>query len=437
MKLTINEDSPTKRTLTVDIPAEDIVKAENDLIKEFSKQAKIPGFRPGKAPANLIRSRYKKPLRDELLQKIGSEAYKTAITDNKEIKVHSILAVNGLEEISTESPATIVIEAEIVPAFNLPAYKDFKLEEEAVAVTDEEVEEQLQQMLKSRADYQKVDREAAKGDYVRLNYEGTLGGKPVSEITDEKIFGKQENTWEEAGEDRGVGIEAIVSGILGMKEGDKKTVTQNFAGDFRVEALRGQSVEYALEVTEVREVVIPTLDDKMAESFGVKSVEELREQVKGNILSRKNQEVAMKVREQFLEQLRGGVDFPLPEKAVEQETQQVLAGLMQQNMQRGVSEEEMKKHQEGLYESAEQTAKRNLKTDILLNRIAAEEKVEVTQEDLSQALMNEAYRAQMNPEDLVKHLKENESSMRNFRQRVLFGKTLDKAIDAVKGKSAE
>lgn len=145
----------------------------------------------------------------------------------------------------------------------------------------------------------------------------------------------------------------------------------------------------------------------------------------------------MKVREQFLEQLRGGVDFPLPEKAVEQETQQVLAGLMQQNMQRGVSEEEMKKHQEGLYESAEQTAKRNLKTDILLNRIAAEEKVEVTQEDLSQALMNEAYRAQMNPEDLVKHLKENESSMRNFRQRVLFGKTLDKAIDAVKGKSAE
>jgi trigger factor len=429
---TIKEVSPTRRSIDVEFSVEDILKEEEGLLKEFSQQAKIPGFRPGKAPLNLIRSKYKKAIQDELSRKVVTNAYKAGVSDNKDLKVYSVADIRGGDAIKAGEGVTITIEVDIVPEFATPAFRSFTVPEEAVVVGDEEIEAEIGRIRRSRADYKIVGKEAEVGNFVRLDYEGTLDGKPVSELVDQPIYGKQSGTWEQAGEaPQGMGIPSVVNGIIGMKAGDTKTVTETFAEDFAVEALRGKSVDYAITVAEVREVVEPEINEEFLKSLGVETEEALREQLRENILNQKKSQADMKVREQVLDQLRAAVDFPLPEAALNHQTQETLTRMMQSNMQQGVAEEELRQNQERLFEAAEETAKRNLKTDLILQQIAEEEKVEVTNEDLSRAVMSEAYRARMDANELVKRLKDDRDLLNNFRQRVLFGKTLDVIVGAV------
>ena len=252
VNLEIKEAGTARKIATVSFDADEVSAKENQACKEISRVANIPGFRKGKAPVAVIRKRFSKELLDELNRKISTEAYQAVLAE-KELRVHSILKIDT-GTLNVGSPASVEVTIDIEPEFELPDYDNFELTVQPVAVNDDDIDSELQTLRDQRASFDEVERKAKTGDYVKCSYEGTIEGQPVSEILPDKpIYGKQSNTWEEAGEAKGMGVDAIAQGIIGMAKDDKKTLEAKFDEEFDIEPLAGKSVNYELEVHEVRE----------------------------------------------------------------------------------------------------------------------------------------------------------------------------------------
>ena len=172
-------------------------------VEKSEKIANIPGFRKGKAPIAVIRKKYNKELKDELTRKVSTDAYES-ILDNKEIKVYSILKVEP-GDFSSDQGAAIEVTIDIEPDIDLPDYYNFEVSAESDEVSDEDINNEINALRDQRASFDIADREAKIGDYIKCSYEGDLDGKPVSEIVPDKpMYGKQSNTWEEAGQAKGL-----------------------------------------------------------------------------------------------------------------------------------------------------------------------------------------------------------------------------------------
>ena len=266
---------------------------------------------------------------------------------------------------------------------------------------------------------------------MKLSYTGTVNGEPLADQLKEQprlqAWGTVTNGWEEAGTDEAkqFGVPAVIDALVGMKAGDKQSVEQVLADDFAVEALRGQTVAYEVSVEEVRERKLPEIDEEFLKSVRAETLEDFKAQIMDDLEGRKKREAEDAQREQILNFLGEAVDFPLPESGVEGETQNAMARIISQNMQQGVPEEEFEKHKEQIFAGASQSAKRDVKLQIILNKIAAEEKITVENEDLSRAVYTMAIQQRQKPEDLAKELRKDRNRVVQLQRQILFSKTLD------------
>ena len=211
--------------------------------------------------------------------------------------------------------------------------------------------------------------------------------------------------------------------VLVYEESAKDTM--EFPEDFKPEALAGKTVVYSVEAKEVREKVMPEMDDAFFESMQVKDENELRAKISENIENQKKQQNANGERQQITEELVKSVDFPIPESGVESETEAVLRDFMQRNMQQGVSAEEFEKHKESLHEGASKAAHDRFKSRLILTKIAEKEKIKVENEDFSRMIMMEAQQAGQNPDKLVKELQKDQNRVNQMRRDIILGKTMD------------
>lgn len=252
MNVEIKEAGDARKIVNVSFDSDEVSAKDKEICREFGRMANIPGFRKGKAPEQVIRKKYAKEMLEELTRKVSTAAYEEVLK-NKDIKVYSVLKVDA-GELKVGEPANVEVTVDIESDFELPKYEDFELTVHKAEVKDEDVEKELQSIRDQRASFDEVDRPAESGDYVKCSYEGTLDGSPVADILPDKpMYGKQTNTWEEAGQAKGLGVDAIAQAVIGMKKDDKKDVDADFDKDFEVAPLQGKKVVYSLEVHEVRE----------------------------------------------------------------------------------------------------------------------------------------------------------------------------------------
>lgn len=428
MKTDIKDISTTRKTVTVNFSKDEVAAEAASLVKHFQRMAKIPGFRPGKAPEAMVHARYSKELKDELKQKIVSKAHEEGVA-GAEFTVFNIVDL-AEGEISPTADATVTFTVDIVPDFELPEYTGLKVTNQSTEVSDEEVTDVVERILNQRAEYNPVEREAAKGDYVRCSYEGKIGDQLIAELVpDAPIFGTQKVTWEEAGAENAPGVQAVVDGLVGMKAGEGKEVTMDFPKDFQPEALAGKKATYSIKVEEVREKVLPELTEDFFKSLQVENEAALREQIKGDIRRRKEQDNANGERQQITEHLLKAVEMPIPQSGIESETEAVLRDFMQRNMRQGVSPEELEKHKEQLYDGASKAAHDRLKSRLILSKIAEKEKIKVENEDLSRMIMHEAMTTRQKPEKLVKDLRKDQGRVNRMRRDILLGKTMDFLVE--------
>ena len=436
MKTDVQDINPTRKTIAVSVTSEEITKQEAKLIKDFQRQAKIPGFRPGKAPENMVRSRFAKDIQQELKQRVISQAHQEGVAD-ADFEVFTIVELEE-GEITSGQDAVITFTVDVIPEFNLPAYEGLKVSAEPTDASDEEVTKMLDQILSQRAEFNVAEKAAEKGDYVQCGYVGKIGDELVADLVpDATMYGSQKTTWEEAGSEDAPGVRAIIDGLVGMKAGDTKEVTMEFPEDFKPEALAGKTAVYSLEAKEVREKVMPEMDEAFFKSLQVKDEAELRERIAENISNQKKQQNANAERQQITEELLKAVDFPIPESGVERETESVLRDFMRRNMQQGVSAEEFEKHKESLHEGASKAAHDRLKSRLILTKIAEKEKIKVENEDFSRMIMMEAQQSGQNPEKVVKELRKDQSRINDMRREIILGKTMDWLLEKAERSEAE
>ena len=424
VKTDVQDINPTRKAISITATSEEVSEQEAKLINDFQRQAKIPGFRPGKAPKNMVRQRFAKDIQQELKQRVVSQAHQAGVA-GAEFEVFTIVELDE-GEIKGGQGAKITFTVDVIPEFEVPDYEGLKVTNTPTEASDEEVSKMLDQILGQRAEYNVAEKAAEKGDYVQCAYEGKIDTEIVADLVPEApMYGTQANTWEEAGNEDAPGVRAIVDGLVGMKAGETKEVTMEFPEDFKPEALAGKTVVYSVEAKEVREKVMPEMDDAFFESMQVKDENELRAKISENIENQKKQQNANGERQQITEELVKSVDFPIPESGVESETEAVLRDFMQRNMQQGVSAEEFEKHKESLHEGASKAAHDRFKSRLILTKIAEKEKIKVENEDFSRMIMMEAQQAGQNPDKLVKELQKDQNRVNQMRRDIILGKTMD------------
>ena len=428
VKTDVQDITETRKTITVSVAAAEIASIEAKLINEFKRDAKIPGFRPGKAPEKMIRMRYAKELKSELSQRVVAKAHQDGVAKS-DFEIYGIVDLDE-GEIAAGSDATIKFTVDVLQAFDIPAYEGLKVTNEPSDASAEEVDKMMEQILSQRAEFNVAEKAAEKGDYVRCGYEGKIGDELVADLVpDAPMFGTQATTWEEAGAEGTPGVQAIVDGVIGMKAGDEKEVTMEFPKDFKPEALAGKSAVYSIKAEEVREKVMPEMDDAFFESMQVKDEAELRERISENIENQKKQQNANTERQQITEHLLGSVEFAVPESGIESETEAVLRDFMQRNMQQGASEADFEANKDQLHEGATKAAHDRLKSRLILSKIAEKEKVQAENDDFSRMIMMEAQQSGQKPEKIVKEIQKDQNRINRMRSEILLGKTMDLILD--------
>jgi trigger factor len=427
-----NHVSVTRKNLVVTLEASEVDTEHKAVVAEIAKMARLPGFRPGKAPAAMIQKRFAKEIADEFKQKVMAKAYRGALEQEK-LDVLSVVKVTE-GEINAGAPATITIIVDVRPEFTLPEYQNLPTEVLPTDATDAEVDKVIEGLRSERADFKAAARPAQKGDYVKLAYEGTVDGKPIVDLVpDKQLYGKVPQTWEEVeGDNEGV-IPGLGKQLAGLAAGEKRNVTISFPAEFAAApALAGQTAVYAVDVQEIRERVLPALDAEFFKTQQVDDLAGLQNKVRANLKMQKEYQNRAAQRRQVTERLGASVDFPVPDSMVEAETQGVLRQFIEEQMGRGVPQEQFEKDKKELYEGAKKAATNRVKLQLILAKIAEQEKLEVTNDDLNNFIYRESMRSQQKPDKLARTLANDREQLRSVQQSIIFDKAVDFLVSKAK-----
>ena len=381
MNVTVESLAPCKKLMRVEIEAQKVDEAFESVMKDFRREASLPGFRPGKAPREMVLRKYEKEIQDETKRKLISEAYRTAVEEQK----LDVLGQPDIEEIQFNrgQPLQFAATIETAPEFELPDYKGLPVQRELRSVTEADVERALNLLREQRVTFNKVERALQSGDIAVVNYTGTCEGKPIIEIAPTaKGLSENKHFWVEATPNSF--IPGLADQLIGAQAGDKRTVAVDFPADFVTPQLAGKKGSYEVEVTEVKEKVLPALDEALAKSYGAESRENLQAGVRTDLENELKFKQDKTVRTEVVRALLGRVNFDLPETAVAHETRNVVYDLVQENTKRGVPRQAIEQQKEQIYSAATRNAKERVKVQFLLQKIAEKEDIKVSQEEIAQ-----------------------------------------------------
>jgi trigger factor len=401
VNITVENLAPCRKLLRVEVDAKTVDEAFETVTRDFQKQAALPGFRPGKAPRNLVLKKYETDIKDEVKRKLISEHYRKAL-DEKKI---SVIGYPDIEEIQFGRGQALQFAAtvETAPEFQLPEYKGLPAKREAKSVTEADIERALGMLAQQHIKFETVARELKPGDIAVVNYTGTCDGKPIVETAPTaKGLTEQKNFWVDIGP--GSFIPGFADQLIGAKAGDKRTVTVDFPADFVTKPLAGKKGAYEVEIVEVKEKVLPPVDDELAKKYDAETLAKLREGVQRDLENELKYSQAKVVRGQVVRALLNAANFDLPESAVAHETRNVVYDIVRENTQRGVARDLIEKQKEEIYSAAAQSAKERVKLAFLVQRIAEKEGIQVSQEEVLQRAQSLAVAYQIPLDKFIKDL---------------------------------
>ncbi len=410
--------------LSIDLPSERVKKEWDTTAKGFQKMARIPGFRPGKAPISTIESRYAKDIKEEVINSLINDAIEEAVKTNN-ILLHSI---ENVEEAVMADDKSVKIRARIAtqPAFDLPDYKSLSIEVPKKSVTDEDVEGFLDYLREPHSTFDPItDRALAMDDYAVLTYEGKTGDQLLSEFLPKapaQIHGRR-NAWLLMSE--GTLFPGFAKAIEGMKLNEERTFTLDVADNFPIAELQGKQVTYSVTLHGINVKQLPALDDALAEKIEPGStLETLRQKIRERQVESSEYQFGMAKKNAIVEKLLSLFTCELPESAVARETALALKDIVSENQARGVSDDELKSHTDEIMDTASKGAKDRVRANFLLLRIAKEEKLQVSESELYQALFEMSQRYEIPPKKLAKDLSKN-NGIGRLREQILISKALD------------
>jgi len=415
--------------MRVEVEPEKIEAAFDEVARKFQREAKFPGFRPGKAPREMVAKRFETDIQDEVKRKLITDSFRAACAEQK---ITPVVAPDVEEvQFTRGQPLHYVATMETAPEFELPEYKGLRAQREVGGATPNDIEQALRLLRERHKTFLTVDRPLRKGDVAVVNYTGACDGKPITEtaptatgLTENKAF------WIETEKDSF--LPGFSGQLLGAKAGEKRTVTIDFAANFMLPALAGKKGVYEVEVVEVKEKVLPEVNQKFAESWGAKDLDGLREGVRADLQNEWNQTQNRKIREQVTDALLRSVQCDLPEAVVTAETRDLVYNIVHENQQRGVAKEAIDAEKDNIYASAHNAARARVKALFVFRKIADKEGIRVEEADILARLQALAIEHKMPIDKLVQELQKNRRMDEVVHRPILHEKVINLLVQYAK-----
>jgi trigger factor len=424
MKVEVEKQPGSVSTLQIELPPEEVSREWDAIASSFARFAKIPGYRPGKAPRAVIEKRFRKEIQDELTKKLVSKSYHEAI-EQEQLRVASLANIENVQlgdDKSMRFRATVVT----APEFELPEYKNIPVQLPETKISESEIDAAIERLRDQSADFVDVpERGVEMDDFAVVDFEGSSEGKPISEIAPQasKNLSGGKKFWLRLAPDNF--LPKFCEQMVGQKPGEIRSVTVDFAADFPVKEMAGKQANYSVTLLEIKQKVLPTLDDGFAAKLiPGKTLADLRHVIEHDLGHEKEHEMERAKEGQVMKYLHERIQFELPPPLLKSETRRILAELVQRNRQRGVTDEMLKDKEKELIESAAGLAAHRLKTNFILNRIAEGENIKVSRDDINARLREEAAQYNVPVEKMRKELNERDG-LDAFAEQILLGKTLD------------
>jgi trigger factor len=404
------------REVVVDVPAEDVAKTYRKVVGNYRKYARIPGFRPGKAPESVIKRKFADDIRRDVIDDLLPERFNKAVAD---LGVKPVGQPQVLE-LALEEGAPLHVKAafEFIPEFSIEGYQSVTVEKAKIEISDEEFNQELEQLRESRATIEPVeeDRALVDGDWAEISYSGTVDGEPEGEpLTGEsalvEIGGKQT-------------VEAFTTVLRGAKVGQELKAEVTYGEDYGQPKLAGKTVSYDVEVKAIKKRTMPELNDDLAKELGnYESLEDLKTKVREFLTKRKTHNAEFETKEKLMAALNERYTFAVPESLVEEQIQDRLERGLRALAAQGMTTEQMRQLDfERLRTAQRESALADARTTILLGRIADEENITITDEDLDRELQIAALQSREPIEALRARLTE-EGGLARIREQMRREKT--------------
>ncbi len=414
------------RELVLDVAADEVSKAYGNVVKNYRKYAKIPGFRAGKVPETVIKRRYAAEIRKDVIDGLLPDRFNQAVM---KLGVKPV-GQPQVTELTVEEGAPLHVKAvfEYVPAFSIDGYQTVTVEKPAVEITEEEFQSEIGQLRESRATIEPVeeDRALKDGDWAEITYKGLIEG----EVEAAPISG--ENTLVEiGGKDT---VEAFSNALRGAKAGQELKAEVIYAADYADPKLAGKTVAYDVEVKAIKKRTLPELDDDFAKELGAyESYADLEARVREHMSNRKRRGVEHETKDRLMEALTERYPFPVPESLVQEQIDARLERGLRALAAQGMEPEQMRKLDFARLRAAQREgAAAEARTNILLDRIATEEKIAITDEELDRELQLAALQSR-EPVDALKVRLTEDGGLARIREQMQREKTASVLYERLPG----
>ncbi len=428
MNIVVEKQPKCVATLRVEIPAEKVTGQRDQIVRKYTGSARVPGFRPGKAPRAVIEKRFEKEISEELREALFSEAFDAALKQ----ETLSVLDFGIPQNVTDHPNGAISFESRLTlaPEVQLPDYKGIKVTVPPVAVPEEEVTAQLENLRERFAEYNDItDRPTAMGDFAVIDYSSTVDGKPTDEFLGKSAgyLSGREGFWIKL--DEKSFLPGFSAQLEGLKPGDSKEITLTLPEDVPVADLASKEMVFQVSVKELKQSVLPELNDELIARLAPgKTLDEVTTIIRENMEGERRRKIDdMKVN-QIVAHFNALVDFELPEDLVTQETQNQADAMVNRGMKSGMTEEEIQSQQEEIFASAGNQAVSNLRTNFILQEIARAENIKVTDAELVNHLARIAASRKVAPKKFIKDM-QRQGRLQGVRSSMLIGKAIDFLVE--------
>ena len=416
MKSKITKLDGTSRQFNVEVPKEIVSKMFDEVLADIRKEAVIPGFRKGNAPMDMIRKNYMKDAEDEVKRRLIPQAYQQALEEHEATPVSYPEVRDVKFELS--GAMTFKAKADMQPEVRIVDYKGIKVRKDKARLGDNEINEALSRIRNMFAEMVDVDRPIQKGDFGVCDVETFIDGQSVSK--------KRENMFIEADKDAsffGIGEE-----LCGLKNGDLKEKDITLPENYPDKKFAGKKALFKLEIKGVKEKKVPALDDELAKKMGKEKIEDVHQEVSARILESKEEESRVAMKDQIVEFLLKKHSFDIPPTMVDRQLEVLLTKAEEDLARKGADKSVIESNREDLKKKLLDNARDKVKLYFILDKIAEQEDISVSEEDSNEWL--KALAASLDrPFESVKKYYEEHDLIGGLNEQLREEKTLELLLD--------
>jgi trigger factor len=409
----IIEVSSCKRNLAVEVPAEELDKEIDAIAREYARNAKVPGFRPGKIPLNIIRQRYGSDLLQDATQKIIERTWKTAI------KEHNLrpLAQPVIKDVDNKlgSPLKFTVAFEVLPDLEVKDYKGVAISLPPHEVTDNDVNRAIENLREQHAQFVPIDgEEAHDGQYLTLTVDGQVEGisKPIREDDVTLIVGHPQTN------------EEFSNHLRGARMGETRTFEVRYPADYHRKRFAGKNVRYTVLVKDIKEKQLSELNDDFAKDIGSETLEALRMKVRDELVTQAKQNAEKKAREAVLDAIMERQTVEVPECLVQDELEAYAHRFANSLAYQGIDVNQTSIDWKKMFDEERPRAEQSVRRSLFLDAIARQEGIEVTADEMESELQKLAEGTNKSAAALRAQLEKDER-IQSFEQHLRQNKALD------------